>query len=65
MMIIDYPWYYVLLCLLLGAAYAAVLYFVGPASFTRRLRWVLSVLRFLAVSAIAFLLLEPTGERWK
>ena len=63
MMIIDYPWYYVLLCLLLGAAYAAVLYFVGPASFTRRLRWVLSVLRFLAVSAIAFLLLAPLSKQ--
>lgn len=63
MMIIDYPWFFVLFCFLLGAAYAAVLYFVGPASFTRRLRWVLAVLRFLAVSAIAFLLLAPLSKQ--
>lgn len=63
MMIIDYPWYFVLFCLLAGAAYAAVLYFVGPASFTRRLRWGLSVLRFLAVSLIAFLLLAPLSKQ--
>ena len=62
-MIIDYPWYFVLFCLLAGAAYAAVLYFVGPASFTRRLRWGLSVLRFLAVSLIAFLLLAPLSKQ--
>ena len=63
MMMIDYPWYFVLLCLLLGAAYAAVLYFVRPVSFSRWLRWLLSALRFLAVSAIAFLLLAPLSKQ--
>ena len=52
-MIIDYPWYYVLLCLLAGAIYAAALYAFGRKPFTRGLQWLLSVLRFLAVSAIA------------
>lgn len=63
MMIIDYPWYFVLFCLLLGAAYAAVLYFVRPVLFTRWLRWVLAGLRFLAVSVIAFLLLAPLSKQ--
>lgn len=62
-MTIDYPWYLVLLCLLAGAAYAAVLYFVGRNSFGRRMRWLLTTLRFLAVSAIAFLLLAPMTRR--
>lgn len=62
-MIIDYPWYFVLLCLLAGALYAAVLYFVGHQPFKRGLRWVLAALRFLAVSAIAFLLLAPISKQ--
>ena len=62
-MIIDYPWYYVLLCLLAGAAYAAVLYFTGRKAFPKRLQWLLTVLRFLAVSAIAFLLLAPIAKQ--
>lgn len=62
-MIIDYPWYYVLLCLLAGAIYAAALYAFGRKPFTRGLQWLLSVLRFLAVSAIAFLLLAPVAKQ--
>lgn len=58
-MIIDYPWYFVLLCLLAGAIYAAALYGLRPHVFNRRLQWILAVLRFLAVSVVAFLLLEP------
>ena len=62
-MIIDYPWYYVLLCLLAGAAYAAALYFTGRKAFPKRLRWLLAALRFIAVSAIAFLLLAPVARQ--
>ncbi len=62
-MIIDYPWYFVPFCLLLGAAYAAVLYFVGKPLFGRRLRWLLATLRFLSVSFIAFLLLAPLSKQ--
>lgn len=62
-MIIDYPWYMVLLCLLAGAAYAAVLYFTGRRRFPRRTQWLLTALRFLAVSVIAFLLLAPMTRR--
>lgn len=62
-MIIDYPWYMVLLCLLAGAAYAAVLYFVGRRRFGRRTNWLLAALRFVAVSVIALLLLAPMTRR--
>ena len=62
-MIIDYPWYLALCCLLLGALYAAVLYFVGRRPFRGAMRWLLVGLRFLAVSAIAFLLLAPLSKQ--
>lgn len=62
-MIIDYPWYFVLLCLLAGAVYAGVLYFVGRNPFGRGWRWVLAALRFVTVSAIAFLLLAPMSRQ--
>lgn len=62
--ILDTDWYYVLLCLLLGAAYAAVLYFLGRrGEMSARLRWLLAVVRFLAVSLIALLLLAPLAKR--
>lgn len=57
-LLFDYPWYFVLFCLLAGVVYSALLYF-RSAHFSRPLRWGLSVLRFLAVSLIAFLLLSP------
>ncbi len=55
-----YPIWMVLLCLLAGAAYAAVLYYRSliPDN-TPRLVWILAILRFLAVSFIALLLLSP------
>ena len=62
-MIIDYPWYYVLFCLLAGAAYAAGLYFVGRRRFSKRINLLLAALRFMAVSAIALLLLAPVAKR--
>ncbi len=62
-MTLDYPWYFVLLCLLAGAAYAAAMYFWGRNPFRCGLRWGLAALRFAAVSAIAFLLLAPTVRR--
>ncbi len=63
MILTDYPWYFTLLCLLAGGVYAAVLYFVGRNSFGRGLRWVLTVLRFLTVSVIAFLLMSPMSRQ--
>lgn len=62
-MIIDYPWYYVLFCLLAGAAYAAGLYYVGRRRFGKGVNALLAALRFVAVSAIALLLLAPVAKR--
>jgi len=70
-LIIDYPWYFWLLCLLAGVLYSGVLYFLSfgkrgslsQRSFSRRVTVVLSVLRFLSVSAITALLLAPMMRR--
>ncbi len=62
-MILNHPWYFVLLCLLAGAAYAMALYAFGRRTFPRWLLWLLAALRFLAVSTIAFLLLEPVSRQ--
>lgn len=62
-MIIDYPWYFVIFCLLAGACYAGVLYFVGRNAFGKRMQWLLAALRFAAVSCIALLLLAPVARR--
>ena len=62
-MIIDYPWYYVLLCLLAGALYAGLLYFAGRKRFGARMRWLLAGVRFVAVSLIALLLLAPMARQ--
>lgn len=63
--ILDLPWPYLLLCLLCGAAYAAVFYFLGRRtdSFSRPVRWGLAAVRFLAVALIASLLLAPMVKR--
>jgi hypothetical protein len=58
---LSYPAWFILFCLLLGAAYAALLYyrdntFRDQASW---LRWTMSGLRFLGASIIAFFLLSP------
>lgn len=54
------PFWFVLLCLLMGAAVAAILYFRNKTSgFSRTLVILLAVLRFVSFSLIAFLLLSP------
>lgn len=74
-LIIDYPWYFLLLCLLAGAAAAVLLYLAdfkrlarrqkddGEQLFGRKTTVLLAVLRFVSVSAIAFLLLSPLVRR--
>lgn len=57
----DYPIWMILLCFLLGAVYAGVLYY-KESKLDAVAKWVknsLLVFRFLAVSIIAFLLLSP------
>ena len=58
---LAYPWWYVVLCFILGAMYAGILYFrenqlmeVGVG-----LKRIMAIFRFLTVSILAFLLLEP------
>lgn len=56
-----YPAWFLVLCILAGLAYAAVLYFRDD-SFRDAPQWLtslLAVFRFLAVSILAFLLLSP------
>ncbi len=58
---LQYPWYFIFLCLLLGIAYALLLY-LRDKRFADQKSWKvlgLSALRFLAVSGISFLLLGP------
>jgi len=57
----DYPIWTVLLCFLLGAVYAGVLYYKESKldAIAKWLKNSLLVFRFLAVSIIAFLLLSP------
>ncbi len=69
----DYPWYFVPLCLVAGALYSAALYW--PRRRTPLLKGdggkpavagpviLLSVVRFVTVSALAFLLLGPVVRR--
>ncbi len=61
---LSYPAWYIILCLAVGAALSFILYYRDwqfrqlGASFKKWI-WVLAVIRFLAVSFIAFLLLSP------
>ena len=65
-LLLDYPWYYILFCLLAGAAYSFILYRKKtkqkddtPGSW----RLPLALLRFVTVAFIAFLLLAPLVKR--
>lgn len=60
-LITDYPWYFILFCLLAGAVYAALLYWLPRRKepLERKLAIGLTALRFLVVSIIAYLLLAP------
>lgn len=65
-LILDYPWYFLLFCLLLGVAYSVVLYFLRRRKSDDeplRGRWWLAALRTLSVAAIAFLFLAPLVKK--
>lgn len=57
----QYPLWYILLCVLLGILFAGILYFRDHkfSDSPSWVKWVLSLLRFLAVTGIALLLLSP------
>lgn len=56
-LLFDFPWYYALGCVLLGTAYALLLYSKG--SLGKRMRLFLASLRAIAVALISMLLLQP------
>ncbi len=57
----QYPIWFVLLCVLLGAAYALVLYFRDKTFHeqSERLNWILGAVRFITVTLLSLLLLSP------
>ena len=56
----EYPIWFVIFCLAAGALYSYILYLSDKKSdFNNRLKWLLSSLRFITVTIIAFLLLSP------
>ena len=59
-MVTEYPFGLIVICLLLGAGYAFVLYYLD---FRRGLKkfivWAMAALRFISVALISFLLLSP------
>ena len=57
----SYPWWCIIFCLALGAAYAAVLYRRDKGFDEGKywLKWAMAGFRFLAVTAIAVLLMSP------
>lgn len=57
----DYPWYFAVGCVLLGVAYALLLYWVRDlqSALSRRMRVVLGFLRGISASLLALLLLAP------
>lgn len=63
-LILDYPWWFLVFCLLLGAGAAALLYYKTNHFTDESPQFVwykrsMAVFRFLSVSIIAFLLLSP------
>lgn len=66
-LLFDYPWYFILFCLLAGALYSALLYWrrrgQADTSLPKAFRVLLPLLRFLTVSLIAFLLMAPLVRR--
>jgi hypothetical protein len=59
-LVTGYPFWFIFLCLLLGAGCAAILYYKETRNeFSRQLKWIMAILRTLVISFIAFLLLNP------
>ena len=59
--VLEYPWWFLIFCILAGGVYAFTLYYRNKKQDEIRtaLLWVLSVLRFLSVTILSFLLLSP------
>lgn len=56
----DYPWWAYLLCIAVGVVFSIALYYRNKRyNYGQRVSIIMSVLRFLSISSIAFLLLSP------
>lgn len=63
--IFDYPFWFLLLCVLCGLLYSALLYYRNTKDgFHVAYKWVLAIARFIAVTVIALLLLAPLIEKF-
>lgn len=59
-LITTFPWWFILLCILLGTLISGLLYLKNRnTGFSNRVIWFLAFLRFLSVTVLAFLLLSP------
>lgn len=64
--ILTYPWYFVLLAIIVAAGMTALLYVFNSSAeeiFSKRIRWILASLRFLALLLLLLLLLNPLVKR--
>ena len=59
--LVSTPWWFIVLCLLCGAVYSALLY---KQSLKKTWHKVLAVLRLISVSLICFFLLNPVLVQW-
>ncbi|MDD4395736.1 MAG: hypothetical protein PHQ33_07615, partial [Bacteroidales bacterium] len=56
----EYSLWFILLCLLLGAVFAFILYFRNKSvDYGKRPNWIMASLRGVSIALIAFLLLAP------
>jgi len=59
-LITEYPLWFVILCIALGIAYAAILYYKEAKNeFTVISKWFMAIFRMLVISIISFILLNP------
>ena len=63
----QYPAWFSIFCVLLGLAYAGVLYYKNNTFLeqSKRFNWILSILRFLGVTLLSALLLAPLLKSWE
>ncbi|MEZ5198151.1 MAG: hypothetical protein R2764_17710 [Bacteroidales bacterium] len=59
-LVTEYSLWFIIICLLLGVAYAIILYYhENKNEYSLILKWVMAVFRTITISIIAFLLLNP------
>ncbi len=60
MILTVYPIWFLIFCIMAGAAYSAILYYKNKnQDYTRKLLWIMAGFRFISITLISFLLLSP------